>query len=246
MTPEAAVGAGEGGEPRSRVRFREGKASHEAVVAVLVEQVRPSLEFCPVSGYCVTWIESPMRHFFAPAILLAFLTLPLLFACQKEANTTHPPGDAGGKLPPGNPMVALRLEAMDDHDSVRLSVFLENLTDKPIKLRDQTSPAFSPWPCLNAKVDGKEVHLEARAAFTFVDKAEERTIDAKKRFKLGDVLVTAKGSQPGKNESAVPLLFVEPGTTHAIELSLKRDELGIPGPVSPASIKVKVTVAKGH
>ena len=146
----------------------------------------------------------------------------------------------------GEPIVALRLEAKEDHGSVRISVFLENLTDKPVKLRDKTSPAFSPWPCLKAKVDGKEGDMQARAAFAvFFDKAEERTIAAKKRFNLGDIMVTAKGSRPEKDEPLVPILYVEPGT-HEIQLSLKRDEitLGIPGAVSPACITVKVNPVK--
>ena len=78
----------------------------------------------------------------------------------------------------------------------------------------------------------------------FFDKAEERTIDAMKRFKLGDVLVTAKGRRIKKDEALVPVLSVEPGA-HEIQLSLKRDEiLGIPGTVSPASVMVKVVSAK--
>jgi len=187
-----------------------------------------------------------MRCFFGTALLLAFSTLPVLLASQNKANTAHPKKDGGAELMQGKPIVALRLEATDDHGSVRVTVFLESLSDKPIKLRDRTSPAFSPWPCLKAKVDGEEAQMQARAAFAhFFDKAEERTIDAKKRFKLGDVLVTAKGSRPEKDEALVPVLYVEPGT-HAIQLSLKRDEitLGIPGTVSPASIKVKVITAK--
>ena len=189
-----------------------------------------------------------MRYFFGTAILLAFSTLPLLFASQNKANTAQPKKDDSAKPAQSKPIVALRLEATDEHGSARITVFLENLTDKPIKLRDSASPAFSPWPCLKAKVDGKEADLQARAAFAqFFDKAEERTIDAKKRFKLGDVLVTAKGSRLEKDEPLVPVLYVAPGT-HTIQLSLKRDEgtLGIRGTVSPASIKVKVISAKDN
>jgi hypothetical protein len=188
-----------------------------------------------------------MRYFFGMA-LLAFAALPLLFASEKNAQPTQAKKDDDGKATQSKPIIALRLEAKDDQGGVRITVVLENLTDQPIKLRDHASPAFSPWPCLKAKVDGKEGRLQARAAFAdFFDKAEERTIDAKKRFNLGDIMVAAQGSRLEKDESLVPVLYVEPGT-HEIQLSLKRDEitLGIPGTVAPASIKVKVAPAKAN
>jgi hypothetical protein len=179
-----------------------------------------------------------------PSRLAALLIVPLVVLLPASL----PAEDDAGKLVKEKPTIALRLEAAEDHGGVRITVFLENLTDKPITLRDRTSPAFSPWPCLKARVDGKEARLQARAAFAdFFDKAEERTIDAKKRFKLGDVLVAAKGRRIEKDEALVPVLWVEPGTRE-IQLSLKRDErtLGIRGPVEPASVKVKVTSAKDN
>src|SRR5262245_46771626 len=100
-----------------------------------------------------------MRYFFAMAMFLASSTLSILFASHKEANGAQPAKDGGGKPAPGKAAVALRLEAADEQGGVRISVFLENLTDKPIKLRDHTAPAFSPWPCLKAKVDGKEARM---------------------------------------------------------------------------------------
>jgi len=188
-----------------------------------------------------------MRSFLGTAMLLTISTLSVLSASQQEAKTAQPIQDDGGQRAAGKPIVALRLETKDDQGSVRVTVFLENLTDKPIKLRDTAAPAFSPWPCLKAKVDGQAGDLRARAAFAeFPDKPEERTIDAKKRFNLGDVLVAAKGSRLGKDEPLVPVLYVEPGP-HEIQLLLRNDgiTLGIPGTVSPASIKVKVNAGKG-
>lgn len=188
-----------------------------------------------------------MRVRLGTALFLAFTTLTLLSASPHETGPVQPIKEGGTKAKLAEAKVALRLEAADDRDGARVRVFLENLTDQPIKLRDHASPAFSPWPNVKARVDGKDADLQARAAFAvFFDKADERTIDAKKRFELGAVLVTAKGSRPAKDEPLVPVLFVEPGT-RTIELSLKRDDitLGIPGRVAPARVKVKVAAAKG-
>ena len=139
------------------------------------------------------------------------------------------------------PSIALRLEPTADQGGVRIAVFLENLTGKPITLSDHTSPAFTPWPCLKAKVDGKDRDLHARAAFAvFMKKVEQRTIEAKKRLKLGDVLITPTGGRPEKDEPLVPVMFAEPGA-HEIEFSLRRDELlGIPGTVAPETVKVMI------
>ena len=115
-----------------------------------------------------------MRYIFGSAVLLALATAPLLFACQDDAKIANPKKDDGAKPVQEKLSVALRLEAKEDNGSVRTTVFLENLTDKPVKLRDKTSPGFSPWPCLKAKVDGKEADMQARAAFAvFFDKAED-------------------------------------------------------------------------
>jgi hypothetical protein len=176
------------------------------------------------------------------------IAVPLTLSLVVLLPAALPGEDDAAKLVHGKPAIALHLKAADDNGSMRITVFLENLTDKPIKLRDRTSPAFSPWPCLKAKVDGKEEDLQSRAAFAvFIKKAEERTIEAKKRFKLGDILVAAKCRRIEKDEALVPVLWVEPGT-HEIQLSLKREgiTLGIPGTVSPGSIKVKVISAKDN
>jgi len=178
-----------------------------------------------------------MKHSYTLDVTATVLVVAASVTAAASDKTPSP------EVEDGKPMVALRLEAQDDHGSVRITVFLENLTDKPIKLRDSTSPAFTPWPCLKAKVDGKEADLQARAAFALlVDMVEERTIDARKRFKLGDVTVTAKGSRLEKDEPLAPVLYVKPGA-HEIQLSLRSGELtlGIRATVAPASIKVKVT-----
>src|ERR1043166_54669 len=104
------------------------------------------------------------------------------------------------------PSIALRLEATQDSGGVRIAVFLENLTGNPITLSDHTSPAFTPWPSLKAKVDGRNADLQARAAFAvFMKKVEQRTIDAKKRLKLGDAMVVPKGGRPEKDEPLGPV-----------------------------------------
>lgn len=141
-----------------------------------------------------------------------------------------------------NAKLALRLEAKEEKIGVRITVFFENLTDKPITLRDGTNPSFSPWPWLVAKVDGKDARLEARAAFAMRFKeADEKTIDPKKRFKLGDILVIAPNARPDVDEPLVPLLHAMPGArTVRLQLQERRRDTGF---VAPAEIKVNVGLA---
>lgn len=140
------------------------------------------------------------------------------------------------------PKIALKLEAKQEKIGTRITVYFENLTDKPITLRDSNSPSFSPWPWLSAKVDDKDARMQARAAFAeFFTKFDEKTIDAKKRFTLGDVLVLANNSLPEADESPVPLLYTTPGE-HTIRLQLQERRMNL-GDVAPAEIKINVQLA---
>jgi len=78
----------------------------------------------------------------------SYIAAPLIGCLIALLPVSLPAEDDAPKLEEGKPTIALRLEAKEERGSVRITVFLENLTDKPIKLRDTASPAFSPWPWL--------------------------------------------------------------------------------------------------
>lgn len=144
------------------------------------------------------------------------------------------------------PKLALRLESKHEGSTVRITVFFENLTDKPMTLRDHTLPPFSPWPWLTAKVDGKDASLQTRAAFALNPaKMTTKVIAARARFRLGDVLVAAPGTKPQRDEPLVPILFVEPGErTIVLQVKNPAGSFSDLGEVAAATIKVNLQPAE--